>query len=54
VKNFSQSFSVDVSLVRVPMLPAFPADLGGLVALHQYLCRKVQPKPSRRMKESLA
>jgi anion-transporting ArsA/GET3 family ATPase len=54
VKNFSQSFPPDVSLVRVPMLPAFPADLGGLAALHQYLCRKVQPKPSRRMKESSA
>jgi anion-transporting ArsA/GET3 family ATPase len=54
VAHFSRNFPTDVSFVRVPLLPAFPADLGGLVTLHHYLCREVQPKPSRRVKESPA
>jgi anion-transporting ArsA/GET3 family ATPase len=54
VEHFSQSFPTDVSLVRVPLLPAFPADLGGLTALHQYLCGEAQRKSSRRMKKSPA
>ncbi len=54
VERFSRSFSADVSFVRVPVVSAFSADLGGLVALHQYLCREVQPQPSRLMKKSPA
>jgi len=54
VAHFSRRFSPDVSFVRVPLFPAFPADLGGLVTLHQYLCRAAQPKSSRRVKESPA
>jgi len=35
---FSRNLPAEVLRVRVPILPAFPADLGGLVTLHQYLC----------------
>lgn len=35
---FSHNLPVEVLRVRVPALPAFPADLSGLVTLHQYLC----------------
>jgi len=54
VERFSQSFPTDVSLVCVPLLPAFPADLGGLAALHQYLCGEAQRRASRRRKRSPA
>jgi anion-transporting ArsA/GET3 family ATPase len=35
---FSRHLPAEVLQVRVPVLPAFPADLSGLGMLHQYLC----------------
>jgi anion-transporting ArsA/GET3 family ATPase len=52
VELFSRNFPSDLPFVRVPLLPAFPADLSGLATLLQYLCKNIQPKLSRRVKES--
>jgi anion-transporting ArsA/GET3 family ATPase len=54
VELFSQHFPADVPLVRVPLLPAFPADLRGLATLLRYLCKETQPKLSHRVKYSPA
>ena len=54
VELFSQHFLADVPFVRVPLLPAFPADLSGLATLLRYLCREMQPKLSHRVKHSPA
>ena len=54
VELFSQNFPADVPFVRVPLLPAFPADLGGLATLLQYLCREIRLKQSQRVKHSPA
>ncbi len=45
LQRFSRAFPVSIPLVRVPAFPAFPADLGGLVTLHQYLCREKRVNP---------
>jgi hypothetical protein len=54
VELFAQDFPADVPFVRVPLLPAFPADLSGLATLLQYLCREIRPKQSQRVKHSPA
>jgi anion-transporting ArsA/GET3 family ATPase len=37
LEDFRRNLPARVPLVRVPALPAFPVDLGGLVLLHEYL-----------------
>ncbi|HEV8716589.1 MAG TPA: ArsA-related P-loop ATPase [Candidatus Binatia bacterium] len=54
VELFARNFPTDAAVVHVPLLPAFPADLGGLVTLLHYLCREIQPQLSRRVKTSPA
>jgi len=47
---FSSKFPARMPFIQVPALPAFPADLGGLVTLQQYLCGESNPGPSRCLK----
>jgi len=54
VALFSRNCPTDAAFVRVPLLPAFPADLGGLMTLLHYLCRETRPQLSRRVKSSSA
>jgi anion-transporting ArsA/GET3 family ATPase len=47
--SFCHALSEAVPVVRIPLLPIFPADLGGLVKLHQYLFGKTaSPRVRRR------
>lgn len=50
--HFQRGLPVGIPFVRIPLLPAFPADLGGLLTLHKYLCGAAKVKPSRRRKEA--
>jgi anion-transporting ArsA/GET3 family ATPase len=50
LKRFSGNLPASLPFVCVPELSVFPADLGGLVALHQYLCGKNKPRLLRRMR----
>jgi len=40
LEHFAHSLPAHIPLVRIPVLPAFPADLGGLLTLHRYLLGK--------------
>jgi anion-transporting ArsA/GET3 family ATPase len=37
LEDFERNLTADTPVVRVPVLPAFPADIGGLLILHKYL-----------------
>jgi len=54
VALFSRDCPTDAAFVHVPLLPAFSADLGGLMTLLHYLCREIQPQSSRRVKSAPA
>jgi len=47
---FSGKFPTSIPVVQIPALLAFPADLGGVMTLHQYLCGEDNPKPSHRIR----
>ena len=47
LEHFAHSLPAHIPLVRIPVLPAFPADLGGLSTVHRYLFREAKPRPSR-------
>ena len=50
--QFTDTFSASPLLIRVPALPAFPADLSGLALLHHYLfSSQVEHPPRRRAKK---
>ena len=48
LEHFAHSLPAHIPLVRIPVLPAFPADLGGLLTLHGYLFGEAKPRLSRR------
>ena len=48
LEHFAHSLPAHIPLVRIPVLPAFPADLGGLLTLHRYLFGEAKPRLSRR------
>ncbi len=42
--HFRRALPTETSFTQVPILPAFPADLGGLLTLHQYLFATTKPQ----------
>ncbi|MGH7966815.1 MAG: ArsA family ATPase [Candidatus Binatia bacterium] len=53
LEHFRRGLPAGIPLVRIPVLPAFPADLGGLFTVHRYLFQTTMPKQPRLTKKVL-
>lgn len=53
LEHFQRRLPAGIPIVRVPVLPAFPADLGGLFTLHRYLFEAASPRQSGPVKKAL-
>lgn len=52
LEHFQRGFPADMPLICIPVLPAFPADLGGLFTLHRYLFGEAAPRKFRPRKKA--